>query len=176
MQISPYETENLIFIDTEFSDLDPYTGEILSVGIVKLSGEELYLELEHEGACSKWVQKNVLPNLHQEKVSRADASDIIREFLGNTLPFAVAFIDNYDVVYLTKLLGAGQLPFRWVTIDFASILFAVGVNPVRISSDEKGILGYYKKIGVDITQYRQHYALDDARLLREAWMRIMRNT
>jgi hypothetical protein len=39
--MQPFEAENILFIDTEFSDLDPYIGEILSIGMVKLSGEEL---------------------------------------------------------------------------------------------------------------------------------------
>jgi hypothetical protein len=44
----PY-TDNLIFYDSEFSSLDPYEGEILSIGMVKPNGQELYLELEYEG-------------------------------------------------------------------------------------------------------------------------------
>lgn len=80
--LEPFETQNLIFIDTEFSDLDPYTGELLSVGIVKLSGEELYLELESDGKMSEWVNTHIAPTLTQEKVSRARAEEQIRAFLG----------------------------------------------------------------------------------------------
>ena len=35
-------SKNIIFIDTEFSTLDPCKGEILSIGIVKLSGENTW--------------------------------------------------------------------------------------------------------------------------------------
>ena len=38
-------SNNVIFYDAEFSNVDPYTGELLSIGMVKVSGEELYLEL-----------------------------------------------------------------------------------------------------------------------------------
>ena len=65
MQLTPYEKDNLIFIDTEFSDLNPEKGQILSIGIVKLNGEELYMELKHEGASSEWVQKHILPQLNE---------------------------------------------------------------------------------------------------------------
>ncbi len=41
-------SENIIFFDTEFSSLNPYEGEILSIGLVKPNGEELYLELEYD--------------------------------------------------------------------------------------------------------------------------------
>ena len=64
-------TDNVVFYDTEFSSLDAYTGEILSLGIVKMNGEELYLELETEAELTGWVQEHVVPFLTEEKVSRA---------------------------------------------------------------------------------------------------------
>ncbi|MFT4532381.1 MAG: DNA polymerase III epsilon subunit-like protein [Candidatus Saccharimonadales bacterium] len=170
--LEPYESENLIFIDTEFTDLDPYTGEILSIGIAKLSGEELYLELECDAKPTEWVTKNIIPTLKEPKVSRDEAIVLITEFLDDAQPFAVGFVDNYDAIYMTKIFGAGQLPFRWVTIDFASILFAIGINPVKFLQDQSGARSFYKKLGIDMNKYRQHHALDDARLLREAWMKI----
>jgi DNA polymerase III epsilon subunit-like protein len=51
--LEPYEKKNIVFIDTEFTDLDPYKGELLSVGIVKLSGEELYIEFEQNSESSE---------------------------------------------------------------------------------------------------------------------------
>lgn len=171
--LETYEKKNIIFIDTEFSDLDPYKGEILSVGIVKLSGEELYLELEFTGESSEWVTEHILPTLKEPKVSREDADARIREFLGDSLPFAVGFVDNYDVIYLTKIFGHGKLPFKWVTIDFASILFAIGVNPVKFQLDSSGARSFYKKLGIQMKNYRQHHALDDAKLLRDVWMKVV---
>lgn len=32
-------SDNIIFLDTEFSSLDPYKGEMLSVGLVKVNGD-----------------------------------------------------------------------------------------------------------------------------------------
>jgi len=171
--LEPYEKKNLIFIDTEFTDLDPYKGELLSVGIVKLNGDELYIELEYDGESSEWVTKHIIPTLTQTKVGRETAEKLIREFLGDSLPFAVGFVDNYDVIYLTKIFGAGNLPFRWMTIDFASILFAIGVNPVKFMADTSGAKAFYRKLGIDLKQYRQHHALDDAKLVRDVWMKIV---
>ena len=48
MIMKPY-SGNIVFLDTEFSTLDPYNGEILSIGLVKMNGEELYVELKHRG-------------------------------------------------------------------------------------------------------------------------------
>ncbi len=171
--LKPYETENIIFIDTEFTDLDPYKGEILSVGIVKLSGEELYVELEQTTESSKWVKKNIIKTLDGPKLTREQANRQIREFLGASMPYAVGFVDNYDVIYLTKIFGAGKLPFRWTTIDFASVLFAIGVNPVKFQQDNEGAKSFYKKLGIDTKKYRHHHALDDARILREVWLKLV---
>ena len=60
-------SDNIVFFDTEFSTLDPYKGEILSIGLVRVNGEELYLELEHEGEVSDWTKQNILTNLKAEK-------------------------------------------------------------------------------------------------------------
>ena len=172
MKISPYEKENLVFIDTEFSSLEPDEGELLSIGMIKLSGEELYIELKHEGECSDWVTHNILPILEGQKVHAGDAVAQMQDFLGDTHPFAVAFVDNYDVIYLTKLFGAGNLPFRWVSVDFASVLFAMGINPVKFLAGEKGAVSFYKELGIDMKKYRQHHALDDAKLLRDVWQKL----
>lgn len=171
--LEPYEKKNLVFIDTEFTDLDPYKGEIVSIGMVNFSGEELYLEVEPPQECSEWVKKHIIPMLDGPKFKREDTVVQIKEFLGESMPFAVGFVDNYDVIYLTKLFGAGKLPFRWMTIDFASILFAAGINPVRFQQDSSGAKAFYRKLGIDIKKYRQHHALDDAKLLREVWLKLI---
>lgn len=172
MKITPYEANNLIFIDTEFSDLDPYSGEILSIGIVKLNGDELYIELDYTGKSSKWVRKNILKTLKLPKLSKKDAVHAVREFLGDTEPFAVAFVDSYDVIYLTKLFGVGNLPFKWMTVDLASILFANGINPVKFQLDSDSAKTFYTSLGIDTKKYKHHHALDDARLVRDVWLKL----
>ncbi len=172
MHLNPYEKENLIFIDTEFSDLDPYKGELLSVGIVTQAGKELYIELKDIAESSDWVKKHVLPQLNGPKFTKKQCIEQIRNFLGKTEPFAIAFVDNYDVIYLTKLFGAGKLPFKWLTIDFASILFSQGINPVRFKRDASDAKQFYASLGIDLKLYRPHHALDDARLLRDVWLKI----
>ena len=34
--------DNIIFFDTEFSNIDSEIGELMSIGLVKPNGEELY--------------------------------------------------------------------------------------------------------------------------------------
>lgn len=175
MHLHPYEPKNLIFIDTEFSSLDPATGEILSVGIVKLTGESLYLELEFEGQVDAWVAQNIMPTLTGVKVSHVEAKKQIKQFIGSKKPFAVAYVDNYDNLYFIKLFGVGKLPFNWLTIDFSSILFANGINPGKSLATGSDVKKLYEGLGIDLGAYLAHYALDDARLLRNAWLAISKN-
>jgi DNA polymerase III epsilon subunit-like protein len=172
-------SDNLIFFDTEFSGLNPYTGEVLSIGMVKMSGEELYLEIEHEGEVSEWVKTKLLPNLIEPKVSRTEAREKILAFAGDTKPHLIAYVMEYDTPFLYKLLGVNDqkgngnrdLPYHWVVLDFASMLFALGKNPIDFPSQDKAALA--KELGIDIKKYRPHHALDDARILRETYLKLI---
>lgn len=167
-------TRNLIFFDSEFSSLDPYKGEILSIGMVTLSGRELYIEIEYDGDVDSWVKKNIIPNLKNKKVGRKEAVNKIVKFVGNKNPYLISYVNQYDIIYLYKLFGKNKKPFKWLPIDFASILFGLGVNPERYSPEDKNTL--LKKLGVDVSKYRIHHALDDAKLLREVFLKCINGT
>ena len=62
--MKPY-SDRIIFFDTEFTDLNAKTGELLSIGLIKYNGEELYLELESTATPHPWVVEHVLPFLNQ---------------------------------------------------------------------------------------------------------------
>lgn len=161
-------SKNIIFIDTEFSTLDPYKGEILSIGIVKLSGESLYLELKFEGEVSAWVRENILPTLKDKKVSKKRAIQMINKFVGKKKPHVIGFIPQHDTLYLYKLFGIDNHPFNWFPIDFASVLFSQGINPKDYFKKS-----FLNKIGVDTKKYlHTHNALDDALILREAFIKF----
>lgn len=164
--------QDLIFFDTEFSSLDPSIGEILSVGMTDLRGRELYLELEHAGEVSDWVKDNILNDLNGPKLSKDEAKKQIKKFVGKKNPYAVAFVDNYDNLYMIKLFGVGGLPFRWLTIDLASILFAMGYEPNAFMIDKPSSRDFFSQLGIDAKKYRAHHALDDARLLRDVWTKL----
>lgn len=175
MKIKPY-SDNIIFYDSEFSSLDPYKGEILSIGLVKLDGDELYLEIEHDGEMSDFVKDNVLPYLKDIKVSREEARKKIREFIGGKESYLIAYVDSYDSIYWNKLFEIrddtkdDKNPAFWMTIDFASILFGLGINPEAYNYKDKE--NFYKKIGIDVSRYKEHHALDDAKLLREVYLKF----
>ncbi len=168
--IKPY-TKNVIFFDTEFSSLDLRKGEILSLAFVKLSGEELYLELEFSGEIDEWPKSNILPNLTKAKVSKEQAVKQIEQFIGNDKPYVVAYVNQFDMAYFYKLFGLDNFNdrFNWIPIDYASILFSLGINPDVLVDRKKD---FFDKIQIDLLKYTQHNALDDARLLREVYLKF----
>jgi DNA polymerase III epsilon subunit-like protein len=159
----------LIFFDSEFTSLNPHEGEILSIGMVKANGEEFYIELECAAAPSEWVKEHILPTLTGEKVSREEARRRIAAFVGDGEPVMVAHVNQYDTLYFYKLYDGPETPFFWMPLDFASILYARGYDPDEIGPGSK----LYADLGIDDAQYHQHHALDDARLLRETFMKLL---
>lgn len=164
-------SKDVIFVDTEFTDLDPYKGELLSVGLVKLNGQQLYVEIAYEGDMHPWVKTNIIPMLTEEKVSREEAMEKIAEFVGPDKPYMVAFVPQYDMLYMMKLFGRENIPFNWMAIDFASMLFGDGVDPTVLRSGRREVL--LAQLGFHPDDYRNHHALDDARALRDVWMAMV---
>ncbi|KKU21889.1 MAG: hypothetical protein UX31_C0010G0020 [Candidatus Nomurabacteria bacterium GW2011_GWA1_46_11] len=159
-------SDNIVFYDTEFTSLNPYEGEILSIGLVKLNGEELYLELECDAKPSDWVKENIIPTLKGPRVSREEAGRQVTKFVGDSRPYMVAFVNSFDAIYTYKLMGIDGHPFNWIPIDFASILFARDIDP------ESYLNKLAKDLGIDTSKYNVHNALDDARVLREVYLKL----
>jgi DNA polymerase III epsilon subunit-like protein len=162
------QDKEIIFFDSEFTNLNPYIGEILSIGMVKENGEKLYIELDCSAECSDWVKNNILPTLGKEKVSREEAVRMIIDFVGKDKPIMIANVNQYDTIYLYKLFNGPETPFFWVPIDFASILFEKGYEPEDYINRGR----IFKEFGIDINRYNQHNALDDAELLRETYLAL----
>jgi DNA polymerase III epsilon subunit-like protein len=168
-------SDNIIFWDTEFSSLNPYQGEILSVGMVKPTGEELYLEVEaDESTLDPWVKENVIPYLSGKKVSREEAVKQMFAFMGTSRPYMVAFVNFFDVIYLYKLMGlkggTKDFPFHWIHLDFASMLFGLGIDPEIFRNSHPNNLA--KQLGLDMSKYKHHFALDDAKQLKDIYIAL----
>ena len=160
--------KELIFFDSEFTSLNPYNGEILSIGMVKENGEEFYIELECDAKPNDWVKENILPTLTEKKVSREDAKRRIIDFVGDDEPIMVTYVSQYDTIYFYKLFDGPETPFYWLPIDFAAILFSKGYEP------EDCVIGgkICRELGINDEKYRPHNALCDARLLREVYLKL----
>jgi DNA polymerase III epsilon subunit-like protein len=165
-------SENIVFFDTEFSGNKHDEASLLSLGMVKITGEQLYIELKYSGSVDPWVENNVLPYLNDYKVSNKIAERKIKKFVGNEKPYLTAYIYPFDYLYLEKLLGWDLLQelFHWPPIDFASILFGNNINPESYNIKDKN--NFFKEIGIDVSDYKLHNALDDAKLLREVYLKM----
>jgi DNA polymerase III epsilon subunit-like protein len=169
-KIKPF-SDNVIFYDSEFSSFDSKRGELMSIGMVKLSGEELYLELETTTDPDEWVKDNVVPKLTGAKIGLAEAVEKIKNFVGDSIPYLIAYIDNYDTVYLKNIIGQEKnYIFNWITIDIAAMFFALGLNPQSFGNADND--GTFDRLGIDWKNYREHHALDDAKLLREFYCKF----
>jgi len=161
---------NVIFMDGEFTGLFSDGTEFLSIGLIKPDGEELYLELSEydESKINDWTRENVLPYLtSDEKVTKDEARERIREFVGKGKPFLLADANQFDWMGICGLFGVYDQPFNYLPIDFVTILFANGVDP---DIDRRQLA---KSFGIDVSGYRKHNALDDARVLKETYEKII---
>ncbi|MDP2946918.1 MAG: 3'-5' exoribonuclease [Nanoarchaeota archaeon] len=170
-------SDNIIFWDAEFSGFDFCNGQILSIGMVKLNGEELYFELEQEKEICDWVKENVVPFLKQEKISKGEAIKRITEFVGDNKPYLISNVIVLDAPFLNNLFGINNekgnklFPFHWILLDFASMLFALGIDPERLTSKFKD--KFVRDLGINIDRYKKHHALDDAKLLRDVYLKLL---
>ncbi|OGM21021.1 hypothetical protein A2714_01600 [Candidatus Woesebacteria bacterium RIFCSPHIGHO2_01_FULL_38_9] len=138
----------------------------------------MYLELKYSGPVDSWVKKHIIPTFKNPKVSRSKAVQLIKQFIGKDKPYLVSYVNQYDFIYLQKLFESQKIknkPFFWMPIDFASILFGIGINPEAYFPKDKE--NFFKEIGIDTSKFKHtHYALDDARLLREVYLRMTKGT
>lgn len=138
------------YLDTEFTDLNPYTYKLISLALVVPGGPEFYVELtDHwvEEECSDFVREIVLPQLDPAACGRTTAQARIEllAFLERIGPVEiVSDAPLWDWPLLVWLAGPEGLPD--------------GVTAGRIGEDieyEFDDLGYEPP----------HHALEDARLL-----------
>ncbi|MBD3300789.1 MAG: hypothetical protein GF347_05565 [Candidatus Moranbacteria bacterium] len=167
-KILPFN-DNLIFFDSEFSSLNPYEGELLSVGMLKPNGEQLYFELEYDGPYSQWVKNNVLPSLEGPKITRKKAVKLIKNFIGKKKPHLFAYVPQFDMIYTHKLFVNEKWPFHPFAIDLASMLFTLGIDPNVLVNQNKD---FFNSINIDLEKYNRHHALEDAILLRDIYLKL----
>ncbi|MBD3311742.1 MAG: hypothetical protein GF349_04620 [Candidatus Magasanikbacteria bacterium] len=169
----PY-SNNIIFYDAEFTHLDCRVGELLSIGLVKPTGEELYIEFDYKGPVHPWVEKNVLPVLNKKKISKKEAAEKIIKFIGSNRkkidkPYLMAYVNQFDSVFWYDLFeSAKDHPVYWIPIDFASMLFASGYSP-----NSMGKKSFFEELGIDKEKYNGHNALEDAKLLQQVYIKFM---
>jgi DNA polymerase III epsilon subunit-like protein len=171
-KLQPF-SDDVVFFDAEFTGHDITKDELMSVGMVSFDGtKEMYFELEYDVKnVGVWVAEHVVPSLTEVKISREEAKNRIRAFCGSSEPHLVATVNHYDMAFWHKLFAGEKEPIHSIPIDFASMLFAVGLTPAREIGGEKR--NFYKQFDIDLDDYTMHNALDDAKLMRELYIKLI---
>jgi hypothetical protein len=152
-------TETRIWFDTEFIE-DGKTIDLLSIGLVRDDGAELYLENADAdlSLASDWVRENVFPHLQMANgdkgncFSKAEIAQKIREFVGPTPEFWAYYAD-YDWVALCQLYGTMMdLPDGWP-------MFCLDIKQEA----------YLSGAALPKQEGTEHNALSDARWNRLIW-------
>ncbi len=151
------------------------SSHLLSFGAVTLDGSaSYYCEIEYDGDVSEFVRTEVLPSLTAPKISMDQARREIAEFIRahyDTPPYLMTYVYKYDAYHWYKLFGYNDDLTHRIIIDFASMLFTVGIDPEENSADRRA--EFLQSHGVDISTLRTHNALDDARALRAAYRAVV---
>ncbi len=96
------------------------------------------------------------------------------EFAGDSKPYLIAYVNQFDWMGICKLFDANnppqiseRIPFHWAPIDFSSMLFERGFEPwIPLTK----IANQYD---IDISDIHEHNALDDTRLLKRLYEKII---
>ena len=173
-RITPF-SDKLIFFDAEFTSLEYEKSELLSFGAVTLDGATFYCEIDHDTRdVSDFVREHVLPTLTAPKISLDAARTQIRAFIaehfGDHHPYLVTYVYKYDAYHWYKLFGYQDEMTQRIILDFASMLFALGVDPEQHSASQRD--DFLRTLGIDGSAFAKHNALDDARILRAAYLAL----
>jgi len=113
-----------------------------------------------------------LPFLTGEKIKKEDARIKLWEFIGKrkTKPYLMSYVNQFDAIYWYQLFeDPKEHPAFWIPLDFASILFACGRDPEDMRKDS-----FFAELDIDKSQYIQHNALEDARMLKEVYNKFIK--
>lgn len=178
-----------IFFDTEFTDFT--NMDMISIGMVAESGEELYKEnLDFiESWSSQWVKDNIYPLLNRQQfgAKRHQIVMDIEEFVSALDCSEVEFLADYqgDLDILKSLLGSAQLTKPYKLVNFRNVIYQAadkfvtdtGGNDTSYQKLVKNAMGdfdrEFEKFFTETGQ-TQHHALSDARANFKAFGYTMR--
>lgn len=157
---------NLLFLDTEFSNLGP-EPKLISIGLVShKSGDCFYAEVPpetYQESCSAWVRQHVLPLLEGgERVMSFDKlSDRLAQWIDNQKASKiVSDYPKYDFTFLKALLDPWPSQLEASPEHFS----LSDASQLRPNLMQKFCDDYYS------LDKPQHHALNDAKALRQIWL------
>lgn len=164
-----------VFLDTEFTSLEP-DAKLISIALITEDGQrQLYAELTglyDEQDCSEFVITDVLPLLDApelpEKVDyrNVNARMSLSELQQHLHSWFSALIDP---VYVWS--DSVQHDWRYVEQVFTGIGFPYNLLPVPQAIDPRNA-GYRNKTEGEFSKsnIRQHHAMDDVKVIRLGWI------
>ncbi len=158
----------IIFADGEFTGLYPDGTEFLSLTLIKENDEELSLEIETTTQINDFTKENVVPHLIGNIISKQEARDKIRKFVGDEKPYFLSYVNSFDWMGICGLFWVFEVPFFWIPLDFASLLFSKWIAPETTPEE------LAEKYGISLENHQKHSALDDARLLKKVYEKMFR--
>lgn len=147
-----------IWFDTEFIE-DGKTIDLISIGMVRDDGAELYLESSEVDwrKASTWVLENVHPHLFGQQYSRKEIAQLVLSFAGESPEFWAYYAD-YDWVVLCQLYGTMMdLPKGWP----------------MFCRDLKQAMHGVLEAEVPHQSMQEHHALADARWVRDTYLWLL---
>ncbi len=173
-KITPFSNQ-LLFFDAEFTSLEYEKSELLSFGAVTMSGQTYYCEVQQDTTdASEFVQEHIVPTLTGPKISYEQAqreiAAFVQEHYAPIQPYLVTFVYKYDAYHWYKLFGYDDALAHRIILDFASMLFALGIDPEKHSAARRD--EFLSVLGIDVNNFSKHNALDDALILREAYIKL----
>ena len=156
----------IIFADWEFPGLYADWTEFLSLALIKENWDELYLEIETEWVINDFTKENVLPYLSWNKVSKIDAKEKILDFIWDSKPYFLSYVNSFDWMWICWLYWVFDVPFFWIPLDFATMLHQKWIDPETKPED------LAKRYNISLNGHKTHNALSDARLIRELYLKI----
>ena len=160
----------MIFIDTEFTDV--MSPQLISIGLIAASGEQLYVVLEVSdwggvGACTEFVQNEVLPKLTQLEpvvLSRKAAGKHVLEWL-QVLSNPDQGVECISDAVIDSILLKELLPVLppWLTCSLVQNKLHGG----PLAQLFAGIDEHFQQHPA-----QRHHALYDARVLRDVWNQV----
>lgn len=124
------------YMDTEFAE-DGKTIQLISIGIVREDGRELYLlSSDFDGKCNDWVKQHVIPKLPPRTdprwVSKHEIGRQIIAFVGgDPYPEFWAYFAAYDWVVFCQIFGTmAELPsgFPMYCNDLKQLAVSLGLR------------------------------------------------
>jgi len=176
----------LVVVDTETTGQDPFSHEILSIGMAAVgstAATELHVSLPSDAAWTEFGRKNFVRFEQEWRMAARAPGDVVRliesfiqsNFGGKEVNL-VGHNMAFDRFFLAKLAHrAGVIAIKGIshrTIDTFSLLMGLHLSgrlPLNATTSD----GAFEHFGITIPAAQRHTALGDALATKELFLKVM---